>query len=73
MGTRIEVAMLPLGNLPFGWAGFAGIWPGFLRSDNVRVERLFGAGVVGAAKNDARSAGRSVKVFMMMMIIVILG
>jgi hypothetical protein len=64
-GTRTEVDMLSLCSLPFGWVGFAGDLTRLLRSDSVRVERLSGAGVVGAAKADTRNAERSVNVFIM--------
>jgi hypothetical protein len=64
MGTRVEVEMLPLGNLPSGCAGFAGHLAKFLRTLSVRGEMSLGANVAGAAKVVARKTESNVKVFM---------
>lgn len=71
MGTRAEVEMLPLGNLPSGWAGLAGHLARFLRTLNVRGVISLGASVAGAAMAVARNAEKSVKVFMMRCVILI--
>jgi hypothetical protein len=65
MGTSTEVEMLfPLGNLPSGWAGFAGHLAKFFRTLRVRGVISLGANVAGAASAVARKAETSVKVFM---------